>query len=89
MGISSEEDDMGFLLSALSALFSLLAGGFWMAAAYGKSVEFPWQQPRRIALAGMPEHQAKWNGRAALCASIAAISQAILFLVERWATLGQ
>jgi len=27
-------------------------------------------------------HQAKWNGRAALFASIAAISQGVLFLYE-------
>jgi hypothetical protein len=75
---------LSFPLGALSAIFSLLAGGFWMSAAYGKSVEFPWQQPRRIPLAGMPAHQAKWNARAALCASVVSILQAVLFLYDKW-----
>jgi len=77
----------GIPLGALSAIFSLFAGGFWMAAAYGKSVEFPWQSPRAITLEELPSHQAKWNARAALCASGAAIVQAILFLVDKWAVL--
>jgi hypothetical protein len=75
---------LSFPLAAFSAIFSMCAGAFWMAAAYGTSVHFPWQEPHRISLAGLPAHQARWNGRAALCASVAAIFQALLFLYEKW-----
>jgi hypothetical protein len=74
-------------LGALSAIFSLMAGGFWMAAAYGRSV-FPLMGPSQpISESDLPQHQAKWNARAALCASIAAIGQAMVFFVEKWAVL--
>jgi hypothetical protein len=75
------------MLGCLSAIFSLMADGLWMAAAYGKSVEFSWQDPRAITVEELPSHQAKWNPRAALCVPFAAIVQAILFLVEKWAVL--
>lgn len=72
-----------FLLQAAVVIFSLLAGGFWMSAATGRTMApFPWQQSRQVPLAGIQQHQAKWNARAALCASIAAIAQAGLFFIE-------
>jgi hypothetical protein len=40
-----------------------------------------------VSESDLPQHQAKWNARAALCASIAAIAQAMLFFVEKWAVL--
>jgi hypothetical protein len=72
-----------FPLGAFSAIFSLLAGGFWMSAAYGRTVEFPWQQSVPVSEGDLVGHQTKWNGRAALCASVAAILQAVLILYEK------
>jgi hypothetical protein len=71
-------------LSALSAIFSMLAGGFWMAAAYGYTVGMPWDISQPVPETELGAHQRKWNARAALCAAIAAILQALLFVVEKW-----
>ena len=76
-----------FFLQAIVAIFSLLAGGFWSASAYGRTVGYPWQQPQAVPLAGLIEHQTKWNGRAAICASIAAIAQAMSFAADHYAML--
>jgi hypothetical protein len=75
---------MSVLLSALGAIVSLMAGGFWMAAAYGHTVDPPWRETKRVSAVDLPAHQAKWNARAALCAAVAAMLQALLFLVEKW-----
>ena len=72
-----------FVLQAFVVIFSLLAGGFWMSAATGWTIApFPWQQSRPVPLAGIRDHQAKWNAWAAFSASIAALAQAILFFLE-------
>jgi len=68
-----------FPLQALVAAFSLLAGGFWMASAYGRTVTPIWKQSKVVATVDLPAHQSLWNARAALCASIAAICQAFAF----------
>jgi len=73
-----------FVFEALVAIFSMLAGIFWMSAAYGHTIGYPWEETRRVPLAGLLEHQAKWNGRAAVCASIAATCQALSFLFEHY-----
>lgn len=71
-----------FLLKSAVVIFSLLAGGFWIAAATNRIVSFlPWKPVRQIPLAEIPTHQAKFNARAAICASIAAVAQAVLFLL--------
>ena len=67
---------------AAIAVFSMSAGAFWMASAYGQAVVPPWQISFPVAQSYRTAHQAKWNGRAALFASIAAISQGVLFLYE-------
>jgi hypothetical protein len=51
-----------FFLQFLVAIFSLLAGGFWMASAYGRTVGYPWQQSRAVPPAELMDHQTKWNG---------------------------
>lgn len=76
-----------FFLQFLVAIFSLLAGGFWMAAAYGRTVGYPWQESRAVPLDSLMDHQTKWNGRAALCASLAAITQALSFVFDHYALL--
>jgi hypothetical protein len=73
-----------FPLSALVVLFSLGAGGFWMASAYGYTVVWPWQTSKPVPPSELAAHQAYWNARAALCAAIAAIAQALLFLIEHY-----
>jgi hypothetical protein len=78
---------LSFPLSAFSAIFSMLAGSFWMAAAYGRTVDPPWRDTKVVSEADLPAHQAKWNARAALCASVAAILQTFLFLVEKWSVV--
>jgi hypothetical protein len=76
-----------FPLQALVAIFSLLAGLFWMGSGYGRAIWPPWKPSMPVALDKLPAHQSYWNARAALCASIAAICQAVLFLVEHWARI--
>jgi hypothetical protein len=76
-----------FFLQFLVAIFSLLAGGFWMASACGRTVGHPWQESRPVAPADLMDHQTKWNGRAALCASLAAISQALSFVFDHYVLL--
>ena len=67
---------------AAIAVFSMSAGAFWMASAYGQAVLPRWQTSYPVTQSYRTAHQAKWNGRAALVASIAAIFQAVLFLYE-------
>jgi hypothetical protein len=74
-------------LGALSAIFSMLAGGFWVAAAYGYTVGMPWDISQPVPETELAAHQRKWNARAALCAAVAAILQALLFAVEKWSVL--
>jgi hypothetical protein len=82
------EDQMfSFPLQAFSAIFSLLAGGFWMAAAYGYTVTMPWDVSRPVPESELAIHQRKWNARAALCAAIAAILQALTFIVQNYSVL--
>jgi hypothetical protein len=76
-----------FFLQFLVAVFSLLAGGFWMASAYGRTVGNPWQQSHPVPPADLMDHQTRWNGRAALCASLAAIAQALSFVFDHYALL--
>ena len=76
-----------FFLQFAVAIFSLLAGGFWMAAAYGRTVGYPWQQSQPVPLDALMDHQTKWNGRAALNASLAAIAQALSFVFDHYALL--
>lgn len=76
-----------FFLQALVAIFSMLAGLFWMASAYGRSVGYPWQESRPVPPESLMEHQTKWNGRAALFASLAAIAQAFSFVFDHYVLL--
>jgi hypothetical protein len=76
-----------FILQAFAAIFSMLAGIFWMSAAYGRTVGYPWKQSRPVPPAERPAHQAKWNARAALFASLAAMCQALSFLAEHYFSL--
>ena len=70
-----------YALHAIIVLFSLLAGVFWMASAAGVTITGRgWLKPERVLLDDLAAHHAKWNTRAALCASIAAVAQALLFL---------
>jgi hypothetical protein len=71
-----------FFLNFLVVLFSLLAGGFWLASALGRTISFqkPWTASQPVPPNDLPAHQSYYNARAALCASVAAIAQAILFL---------
>jgi hypothetical protein len=71
------------LLQFVVILFSLLSGGFWIAAATGRTFEFPpWRPVKEVQPSELPAHQAKSNARAALCAAAAAIAQAIIFLLQ-------
>jgi hypothetical protein len=79
----SEFRMVSFLLQATVVIFSLFAGGFWLAAAAGRTVVYPWQweHSRPVPPEGLADHQTKWNARAALCACIAAFAQAFSFLL--------
>jgi hypothetical protein len=72
-----------FILNFFVVISSLLAGLFWLASATGYTVDYPWKLSKPsvpVAPADLSAHQTYWNARAALCASIAAIAQASLFL---------
>lgn len=69
-----------FLLQAIAAILSMLAGLFWMTSAYGSTIDLPWRRSHKVSQADLPAHQTKWNGRAALCASVAAAAQAFSVL---------
>ena len=72
-----------FLLQAAVVIFSLLAAGFWLSAATGRTGSpLPWQQGRVIPPDELAAHQAKYNARAAACASVAAVAQAVLFFIQ-------
>jgi hypothetical protein len=73
---------MTFFLNFLVVLFSLLAGGFWLASALGSTINFlkPWTPSHPVPPNDRLAHQTYYNARAALCASVAAIAQAFLFL---------
>jgi hypothetical protein len=76
---------MTYILQAVLVFFSLCAGGFWMAAATGKTFPLtPWGTPVRVPPQELTAHQIKWNARAAFSASIAAIAQAVIFLYEHY-----
>jgi hypothetical protein len=59
---------------------SACAGVFWMASAYGSTVDPPWRTSVKVPPEALPAHQAKWNGRAAASASIAALFQGVQIL---------
>ena len=61
-------------------LASTCAGIFWMASAYGSTVDPPWRTSVKVSPEALPAHQAKWNGRAAVSASIAALFQGVQML---------
>jgi hypothetical protein len=61
-------------------LASTCAGIFWMASAYGHTVVPPWRNSVKVSAEHLPAHQAKWNGRAAASASIAALFQGVQIL---------
>jgi hypothetical protein len=71
-----------FLVQAFVVIFSLFAALFWMSAACGRTVEWPWKDSKAVLPDNLPTHQAKWNAWAAVCAGAAAVSQAITFLVQ-------
>jgi hypothetical protein len=71
---------LNYLLQAVVVIFSLLAGWFWMVSATGYPLEFRFRPARRIDQTHLPIFQSRWNARAAFCASVAAIAQALLFL---------
>jgi hypothetical protein len=70
-----------FLLELCVIVFSLAAGVCWMASAYGHTITPPWKLSVRHLPEDLPAHQARWSGRAAFCASIAAIAQGFLFML--------
>jgi hypothetical protein len=71
-----------FFSQFLVVLFSMMAGMFWLSAANGTHVGYPCQIPWKVAAKNLADHQAKWNSRAALCASVAAIAQALSFVFQ-------
>ena len=77
-----------FVLQSLVVIFSMAAGLFWMSSATGHKVgaglDWPPWKPTSLVVppSERAAHQAKWNTRAAFCASIAAIAQALFFLYE-------
>jgi hypothetical protein len=68
------------LFQAAIFLASTCAGIFWMASAYGSTVTPPWRTSVKVSPEALPAHQAKWNGRAAASASIAALFQGVQIL---------
>ena len=76
-----------FFAQFLVIIFSLLAGMFWLSAANGTTVGYPWQVPRKVAPADLAGHQTKWNSRAAFSASAAAIAQAFSFAFQYYELL--
>ena len=70
------------LLQFAIVLFSLLSGGFWLASATGRAFDWPWRKAVKVPPEDLPAHQSRWNAKAAGCAAIAAIAQAIFFLLE-------
>jgi hypothetical protein len=68
-----------FFLNFLVVIFSLFAGAFWMASAHGRTITPLFGPSTEVPPQDLPAHQSLWNGRAALCAALAAISQAFLF----------
>lgn len=73
-----------FILQALVVIFSLLAGGFWTKSA---SIPLP-NIVESLTLDGSGAYpdalslQARWNKYAAISAALAAVFQALLFIVE-------
>jgi hypothetical protein len=83
MMIRGQEDPDMFLGQAFTVRFSMFAALFWMSAASGRTVEWPWRETKTVLPDDLPTHQAKWNAWAALSAGAAAVSQASTFLAER------
>jgi hypothetical protein len=50
---------LSFPLAAFGAIFSMLAGLFWMAAAYGYTVGKPWDISQPVPEAELATHQRK------------------------------
>jgi hypothetical protein len=71
-----------FLIVAIGVIASLFAALFWIVSAVGKTLEWPWNSPKAVPADKLATHQAKWNANAAVCAGVAAIIQAVLFLHE-------
>jgi hypothetical protein len=71
-----------FLAQAFTVIVSMVAALFWMSAAFGRTVEWPWRETKTVMPDDLPAHQAKWNAWAALCAGVAAVSQAIAFMIQ-------
>ena len=69
-----------FFLNFFIVFFSMMAGAFWMASAYGHTITLLPFNSTIVPPEDLPAHQSLWNGCAALCAAAAAISQAFLFL---------
>jgi hypothetical protein len=69
-----------YLLQAVITIFSVLAGWFWMTSATGYPINFRFGKARRVDPADFPTFQSCWNARAAFCAAIAALAQAVFFL---------
>jgi hypothetical protein len=75
---------VAFLLQGSLVIFSLLAVGFWMSSATGHTLAIfpPWRASRPVLPVDLPAYQAKFNARAAGCAAVAAVAQALLFMFE-------
>jgi hypothetical protein len=71
------------LLAFFGLLATMLAAMFWMTSAFGRTLEWPpWNKSKAVPPDQLAAHQARWNANAALCAGIAALCQAVLFLYE-------
>lgn len=75
---------MSLALQAVIVVESIFAGMFWLASARGVVSALPWRPAQYVSESERAGHQAKWNGRAALCAAVAAIFQGILVVYEHW-----
>lgn len=71
-----------YLIQAIIVIFSLFAAWFWLSSATGYPIIFRFRSGRapRVNPADLPAFQSRWNARAAICAAIAALAQAALFL---------
>ena len=70
-----------FLIQVAGVATSLLAGWFWMVSATARPITWQGAGPP-IDPAQRAAFQSRWNARAALCAAIAAIAQALVFLPQ-------
>jgi low affinity Fe/Cu permease len=70
------------ILIFLQLISSAIAAIFWMSAAFGKMVVWPWQAQKDVPAADLAAHQAKWNANAAAATGVAVIFQMIVFLLQ-------